>query len=211
MKFTGHNDIVTQYGNPNNACFFPPPTCASAIGSGWDGPGGKRGFISAGSFKANGKSHGFLNGFQDRLVHGADNADRLDFVFLPASNPGVQSSPAGETATVSGKDQGGARGSAKLASVGAATTRTRKCDSGTFTEQTWKASYTNGAKPFTLTENIGSGFIQPNSSRRADITITTSGTQPTSARALRPAMAGPLAARQHEIRRTTIAAWRAQN
>jgi hypothetical protein len=211
MKFTGHNDIVTQYGNPANVCFNPRQNCARAVGSDWDGPGGKRGTISAGSFMANGKHHGFLNGFADRPVHGVNDANRLDFVFLPATNPEVESSPAGETATVTGKDQGGARGSAKLASVGPATTRTPKCDGGTVSEQTWKASYTNGAKPFTLTENIGSGFIQPNSTRRADIMITTPGTQPTSMRALRPAMAGPLAARQHEIRRTTLAAWRARN
>jgi hypothetical protein len=209
-KFTGHNDIITQYGNPANACFNPPQPCASAVGRGWDGPGGRRGFISAGSFMANGKNHGFLNGIQDRFLHGVD-ADRLDFVFLPTTHPDVETSPAGESVAVSGKDQPGARGSAKLASVGAATTQTLKCDGGTVSQQTWKASYTNGAKPFSLTENIGSGFIQPNSTRRADITITSAGTQPASMRALRPAMAGPRAARQHEVRRSTLAQWRAQN
>jgi hypothetical protein len=210
IRFTGHNDIVTQYGNPANACFNPPQTCADAVGRGWNGPGGARGLLEAGTFRAHGKNHGFFEGFQDHTVRG-DDADRLDFDFVPATIPDIETSPAGEAVTVSGKDQPGVRGSAKLASVGAATTRSPKCDGGTVSEQTWKASYTNGPKPLTLTENIGTGFIQKNSRRRADIFITTPGTQPASMRALRPAMAGPRAARQHEIRRTTPAQWRAHN
>jgi hypothetical protein len=208
MTLTGRNTVITDYGNPANACFNPPSTCASQTG--WNGPGGVHGLIVGSSFVSNGKQRGFLDAFTTHTLRGARGPQRDDDVFRSFPAPTIVTSPTGESVAVVSKDRHGVSGSASLASVGPVKTRHRTCDGGTMKDQSWQASYTNGTTPLTLREEVGRALTQRNSANGADIFIDSVGTQPASIGDRRPAVAGPLAVRQHEIRRTTIAAWNAQ-
>jgi hypothetical protein len=205
--FTGRNVIETDYGSPNNACFDLPDTCTSDAN--WAVAGGD-GVLNADSYVENGKRHGYLAGFGFKNVGGPTGPERDDFVIHAFPVPHVVTSSSGESVTAVSQGRPGVIGSATLASVGAAKTYTDKCSGGTISNRVWHASYTNGDIPLELTENIGAGFVGRNSAHGAYIGIGTVATQPAFETAARPAFSGPAGARAHEIRRTTLAQWRAR-
>jgi hypothetical protein len=208
MRFKGRNVIDTKYGSPNNACFNPPPPCVSNVS--WDSFGHGE-FFQADSFVNRGKRHGFLIGDNDRSVGGPGGPDRSDTVFAPFPVPkAVATGDGGESVAVVSKGRHGVTGSATLTSVGDSQTSQEPCKGSSLTEQSWNASYANGSTPLTLSEDIGGPLRQPNSASGASIFIDSVNTQPASTPAASPASTGfrPVTAR--EIRRTTLAQWRAQ-
>jgi hypothetical protein len=207
IRFRGFNHVTTEYGNPNNSCFTPPEPCASDAG--WSGPAGVHGVLSGDSYIDKGKRHGEIVGFDDRSVRGAD-ADRTDFVFHRLPVPDVVQSDAGASVAVASHGQRGVTGAASMTSVGSPKALTQKCAGGTLSGQVWHASYTNGVTPLTLSEDIGGGFTHRDSAASADIFVESVSSQPASARPPGLVTAGPLAAREHLIRLTTLAQWRAR-
>jgi hypothetical protein len=101
-----------------------------------------------------------------------------------------------------------------VTSIGAAQTAQVPCGAGahtgTLSEQSWDARYTNGSSPLTMSEDIGGPLSLPNSASRASIVIDSVVTQPASRPAAAPAGAAKRPAAMREIRRTTIAEWDAR-
>jgi hypothetical protein len=207
VTFKGRNIIDTDYGSPDNACFELPPPCTSDVN--WSSFSHGQD-LEGQDFVNNGKHHGFLIGDNFSSVGGRNGPERSDTVFAPFPVPkAVASGTGGESVAVVSKGLHGVTGSATLTSVGEAQTSKEACVGGSLTDQSWNATYTNGSTPLTVGEDIGGPISQPNSASAA-IFIDSVNTQPASAPAAMPVSAARRPVTAREIRRTTIAAWRAQ-
>jgi hypothetical protein len=207
ITFRGHDDITTDYGNPNSSCFLPNP-CAA--GNGWAAARG----LNGGSYVEHGKRHGYLGLFMFKSVGRNHGIQRVDDMNWSTSPPTFTTTPAGPTFTVKTAHlKGGATGSATLTSVKAKKPDTEKCDGGEISEQAWTASYTNGARPLTVTEDIGGAITAKDSPNQGFLYVDTvaSGKTPAVATpASAPVSADPNTVRSHVIRLTTLAEWRSR-
>jgi hypothetical protein len=208
VRFKGRNIIDTDYGNPNNACFNPPARCASDVH--WFSFRHQQ-ILQADSFVKNGKRHGFLIGENSRKVGGHSGPERSDTVFAPFPVPkAVATGDGGESVAVVSNGRHGVTGSATLTSVGDPQVSKEACKGGSLTARDWPATYTNGSTPLTLSEDIGGPLTQPNEANGAGITIDSFPSQPASTQAAMPSSTGFRTAMAREIRRTTLAQWRAR-
>jgi hypothetical protein len=152
--FAGRSQLDTEFGAPGTGCFDRArQLCGPQVHG--NSPSVDV-VVSAGWVMRHGSRHGSIQGQRLTRLHSPAHSMRFDFVSRPAPVPQLRVTGDKAVMTIRSGGRPGLKGSATLASTSRFGSQTRSCQSGgSLAVTSWRASYTNGHRPLTLTCDLG--------------------------------------------------------